>query len=144
LSDYRDAIFPVGQDLVAAWDEAGIDLVTRSAASFSSSEWATLAELAVVYQEQLKQIEPPDFAADWHRSLIEQAGLQEQVGRAAAEHGVLAAGLVFGGELDEIDQRIDEAREAAIDACPEFRSFHQDWDAIDGNVAGIPVATPAR
>jgi hypothetical protein len=128
-----------GAAIVVLWEAAGIG-PDREPATFSSGDWKAYAEGALQLQRALREIEPPSWAESWHESKIEVAGLQEQIGKAAAEGGVLVI-LAFEEPLDANEARQDAALAEATEACAEFADFEAEWDALDGQVEGTPVAT---
>src|SRR5215216_1715188 len=105
LGDYRTAMLDAGRDYLAALEDAGVPAGSdRDPLTYSSSEWDALAAASADYQGALRDIEPPAFAADWHRAQIELRGLAEQVAKAAAKDGVLAlAAFTDAIEQNETD-----------------------------------------
>lgn len=130
---------PIGEAWGQALDDAHLD-PSRSPATFSSDDWLAYAEIALTYNRELKTVDAPDWLEDWLQVRIEATGLQEQIGKAAAEGGMFVI-LGFGDQADDLDERGDEAKAAAIAQCADFEQFAYDWDALDGEVDGTPVAT---
>ncbi len=141
LAQFRADIMPVGERWGQALIDAHLD-PSRSPATFSSDDWLTYAEIALDANKGLKTVDAPGWLTDWLQVRIESTGLQEQIGKAAAESGMLII-LGFGDQIDELHQRDIEAKASAIARCTEFAQFAYDWDALDGVVDGTPVATPA-
>lgn len=140
LGDYRTEMFKVGRDYLKANSEDGIPF-SRELLTYSSDDWTNLAENVLEYQRGLNSIDPPDWAQQWHQTQIEGAGLLEQIGRAAAENGALAT-VAFSDQAEAIQEQRDAALKAVSKICSQFTEFRYDWDALDGDVDGTPVATP--
>lgn len=137
LADYRAAMFQLWRH-----DGDGRSIMQdRDPLTLSSDDWLLVAETALEYQRALKKIEVPDFAADWHQARIEAIGLAEQMSRAIAKDGFLVA-LAFVDSIEASEAKEADAVEAANLICADFAGFVHDFDALDGEIDGTPVATP--
>lgn len=143
LAEFREAIMPIGERWAEAQAAIGIGGPDWSPATLSSDDWVAYADLSLSRNRELKEIDAPEWLADWLDVRIDSTALQEQLGKAAAEGGFLVL-LAFGDEIEKLDQRDTEARQAAIERCAVFEQFAYDWDALDGEVDGTPVATSTR
>lgn len=143
LEQFRADLFPIGEKWADELDAIGIGGADWSPATLSSDDWQTYADVSLEIHRELKEVNPPDWAADWLEVRIDSTALQEQVGKAAADAGFMVI-LGFESEFSKLDQKDDETREAAIAHCPDFDQFAYDWDALDGEVDGTPVPTPTR
>lgn len=141
LASYRAAMFKAGRDYLASLDKDSIP-VSRSPITYSSDDWTALANDALAYQRAMKKIAPPDFAKDWHQAQIEKDGLVQQLAATAASSGVLAT-IAFKDQIDLATKKSDAALAAAGKSCADFIGFQHDWDSLDGDINGTPVATPA-
>ena len=141
LSAYRAEMFKVGKAFIAQTVKDGVP-ANRDVATFSSAEWTKKAADLAVYQADLEAIAPPPWLKNWHDLRIERAGLDEQIALAAASRGLYGA-LLFKGASDRIDAENKAATAAAFAACSDFAVFARDWDALDGDINGTPVATPS-
>jgi hypothetical protein len=141
LAAYRVAMFKAGKDYLASLDRDSIP-VSRSPITYSSDDWTALAKDALDYQRAVKKITPPEFAKGWHQAQVEKDGLIQQLATTAASSGVLAA-IAFKDQFDQATKKSDDALAAAGVICADFISFQHDWDALDGDINGTPVATPA-
>jgi len=142
LEQFRAEIMPIGEQWSQELSAANLDS-SRSPATFSSDDWLDYAEIALTYNKELKAIDAPDWLDEWLQVRIEATGLQEQIGKAAAEGGMFVI-LGFSEQADDLSRREDEVKTAAITRCPDFAQFAYDWDALDGEVEGTPVPTPRR
>jgi hypothetical protein len=140
LEDYSEQMLDAGAKLVEFWEEADIG-PEREPTTYSSNDGTHYAEGGLQFQRALREIDPPAWAETWHVSKIEIAGLQEQIGKAAAEGGVLVI-LAFEEAIDANEAREDAAYAEATEACEDFAEFEAEWDALDGQVEGTPIATP--
>lgn len=140
LRDYRAAMFKAGHNYQEANKEDGID-ISSDPFLLSSDDFTNLADNILQFHRDLKAIEPPEFAAPWHQLEVDGTALGEQAFRAIAIGGLLVM-LGFGDQIDANDA----AREAAIivadGICSDFSAFQHDFDSIDGDIDGTPVATP--
>jgi hypothetical protein len=141
LAAYRSAMFAVGKAFVAQEARDGLG-PRREITTYSSSDWTASANDLAAYQDDLKTVTPPDWLKTWHEVKIEGAGLGQQVSLAAANGGRFAI-LAFKDPSAKLDTENTAAKEAAIKTCSDFKQFAYDWDAIDGDVNGTPVATPS-
>lgn len=141
LGDYRAEMFKAGRDFLALLDERGVSL-SKDPFSYSTDDWIAYAESSLEFQRDLKEITPPAWAAEWHQAKVDLAAIAEQLGKAAEKDGVLAV-LMFGDALEK-NEAEGNALIATISAtCADFQQFTVDWDALDGNIKGTPVATPS-
>src|SRR5680860_946014 len=138
LEAYSEQMLDAGAELVEHWVSVGFG-PERELATYSSDEWTAYAEGALQLQRSLREIEPPSWAESWHGSKIEATGLQEQIGKAAAEGGLLAI-QAFEEAIDAIEAHEDAGYAEAAAACADFAAFEAEWDALDGQVEGTPVA----
>lgn len=141
LEQFRADIMPIGERWADALTDAHLG-AAREVTTFSSDDWTVYAGIALSVNKELKTVDAPDWLDAWLQVRIESTGLQEQIGKAAAEGGMFVI-LGFGNQVDALNQRDDEAKAAAIARCADFAQFAYDWDALDGEVDGTPVATPA-
>lgn len=135
LAAFRDELFPIGEQ----WADDLADLGISDPLTMSSDDWLAYAELSLETHRALKGVDAPAWAEDWLTVRIDTTALQEQIGRAAATGGVFIT-LGFSDAIDAIEQRDTETREAAIEHCADFAQFAYEWDALDGEVDGTPVA----
>lgn len=142
LEQFRADIMPIGERWANALTDAHLG-PSREVTTYSSDDWTTFAGIALSVNKELKTIDTPDWLQDWVLVRIESTGLQEQIGKAAAEGGMFVI-LGFGDQVDALNQRDTATKETAIARCPDFQQFAYDWDALDGDVDGTPVATPER
>jgi len=118
MSAYREAMITTGQVYVDTLEEDGF-LPGRDPLTYSSAEWEMLADNAAAWQKALKSIEPPAWAVDWHQTQIELAGLQEQLGIAAAGSGVVAT-LPFEESFSALQASADLGADEATRQCTTF------------------------
>jgi hypothetical protein len=142
LEQFRADIMPIGEKWADELDNANLG-PSRSPITFSSDDWTTYAGIALSANKALKTVDAPDWLEDWLQVRIEATGIQEQIGKAAAEGGVFVI-LGFEDQVNDLDKREDDSKTAAIARCADFEQFAYDWDALDGEVDGTPVATPER
>lgn len=136
LAEYREAMFAAAEPLPMQADDNPLTM--------SSSDWLAYAESSLAFHDRLSEVEPPEWAAEWHVVRLDITGMQEQIGRAAAKEGAFVI-LGFEELVNDIFERDDETRESAIAICSDFATFADDWDALDGeNRDGTPVPTPVR
>lgn len=143
LSEFRAELFPIGERWAADLREVGVGGEEWSPATLSSDDWLAYADIALEVHRDLKELEPPGWVAAWLDVRIDSTALQEQIGKAAAQSGMLIV-LGFSEEIEALDQRDNETRKAAIAQCSDFEQFVYDWDALDGEVDGTPVSVPKR
>ena len=141
LEAYREAMLAAAEPMVTYLEVSGFG--DANPLTVSSAEWLVYADEALAFNERLLAIEPPEWAADFHRLQLDTTGMQEQVGRTVAESGVMAL-LLFEDTVNDIEERKDSVPAAIAETCPDFASFSHEWDALDGEIDGTPVATPVR
>ncbi|MCG3176901.1 MAG: hypothetical protein MOGMAGMI_01865 [Candidatus Omnitrophica bacterium] len=141
LGEYREAMLEAAEPMVAFLDETGI--VSASPLTISSNIWLAFSEEARAFNERLLEIEPPEWAVEFHRLQLDTTGMQEQSAKAIVESGPMAV-LIFEETINDIEERKDSVPAAIAETCPDFAQFAADWDALDGEVDGTPVATPVR
>lgn len=141
LTQFRADVMPIGEAWADALFDAHLD-PSRSPATFSSDDWLAYADIMLAANRGLKTIDAPDWLEEWLQVRIESTGLTEQMSQAAAEGGFLVL-LAFKDQVDALDQRSDDVDSAANAQCPDFAQFAREWDALDGEIDGTPVATPA-
>lgn len=140
LADYRADMFVAGRDYLELLDDDGLG-GDRDPFTYSSDDWIRFGEDALIYQQALKSIIPPPWANEWHVAVESSFGLLEQIAKSAANEGVFAL-LVFEKPLTDAEIARDSGLVSASKQCGDFAEFHHDWDALDGNIDGTPVATP--
>jgi hypothetical protein len=143
LERFRADLFPVGEQWADELEELGVSDSDWDPLTMSSDDWVTFAEIALAIHRELKAVDAPDWVMDWMQVRLDTTALQEQIGKAVAEGGILVI-LGFNPAIDGLDQRDDQTREAAIAQCADFAQFAHDWDALDGEIDGTPVPTPTR
>jgi hypothetical protein len=141
LADYRVAMFKIGRAYLKALDEDGIPL-SRDSLTYSTEEWTTFAEDTLQFQRDLTSINPPVWASSWHELQVERTSLQAQLAKAIATAGISAT-AAFADHFNANDAERDTAIEAISQTCRDFAAFTHDWSALDGEIDGTPVATPA-
>ena len=142
LADYRAEMFAAGRDYLKLLDEDGIG-VGRDPFTYSSDDWTSGADDLLAYNRALVEIDPPEWAAEWHQLKIELSGLSEQVFRIIAKDGVMMI-LGFSDQFDANEAATDAAIERIGKSCADFPAFTRDHDALDGDIDGTPVATPTN
>ena len=143
LEQFRADIMPIGEKWADDLKALGVSDLDWDPLTMSSDDWQDYADIALSANRELKGIDTPDWAADWMAVQLDTTALQEQIGKAAAAGGSLAI-IAFSSSIDTINQRDDESRKTTIAHCAEFAQFVYDWDALDGQIDGTPVPTPAR
>lgn len=133
LAEYREAMLSLPLPIEA----------DDNAFTMSSSDWLAYAESSLEFHDLLADVTPPEWAADWHEARLDAFGFREQLGRMVAENGVMVL-LGFDDTVNDLIENSDKAEASAIDTCPDFAAFAYEWDALDGDVDGTPVATPIR
>ena len=133
MSAYREAMITTGQVYVDTLEEDGI-LPGRDPLTYSSAEWEMLAENTAAWQKALKSIEPPAWAVDWHQTQIELAGLQEQLGIAAAGSGVVAT-LPFEESFSALQASADLGADEATGQCTTFLVFEIEWETLGAGIS---------
>lgn len=140
LGDYRKEMLKIGRDYLKALDEDGLPL-SREVTTYSTDDWTALAEDALEVQRDLKDVDPPAFAEGWHALKVQRAGLSEQLAMTVATGGLMMA-LAFGDQFDANDAAADKELAEIAKTCADFAAFEHDWQALDGDIDGTPVATP--
>lgn len=144
LTTYRAAMLAAGQEFLRAFDDDGYSFAaieSDQVLTYSSDDWTAMADHFLALNRELRDITPPDWAAEWHDLRIQHMGLLEQTLRAIATGGILM-GWAFVDPLDELNANAEAAVVAASVTCDNFAAFAYEWDALDGKVDGTPVATP--
>lgn len=142
LEQFRADLFPIGERWADELQAIGIHGADWDPLTLSSDDWRTYADISLEIHRDFLDVTAPEWAADWLQVRVDGTALQEQIGKAVADGGILLV-LGFNDASEAIDQRDDEAKAAAIAHCADFEQFAYDWDALDGEVDGTPVATPA-
>jgi hypothetical protein len=141
LGEYRAELFAVGSDYYSALADGFID-VTAASETYSTDDWSVIADASLQLQRDLKAIDPPEWIREWHVKQITQVGGLQQVASTAVESGVFAASMV-GSSFAELPGQIKQIQIDLEAVCADAKQFFYDWAALDGYVAGTPVATPS-
>lgn len=141
LSDYRVAMFKIGRDYLEKIESEVPNWQQREATSYSTDEWRSISEAALEAQRAIKDLDPPTWAEAWHDLQIERWGMVEQMTKTVASDGIMAA-IAFTDGLDSIEEKLKSATEDVGKACADFIDFERDWQSLDGEIDGTPVATP--
>lgn len=142
LGEYRKAMFVAGRSYIESAEKFAPGWQAREVTSFSSDEWTGFADAALQMQRDLKDITPPPWAKSWHDLQVARSGFSEQVFRTIVRDGLLvAAALLEDG--DAIETKLEAAADEISKTCESFAGFVHDWNALDGEIDGTPVATPS-
>ncbi len=140
LSKYRGQVLTSGELYLNNLANAGIP-TSRGALTYSSDDWKSYAKEARALRKRLGKIKPPGYAKRWHELEMQRLDLQGQLGDAAASSGIMAVTGIIN-QMETTDAALDQAVKTASAVCSAFADFQHDWDALDGDVQGTPVATP--
>jgi hypothetical protein len=132
-------MFAAARTFLNALDDGGLR-ETDDPQTFSSDDWRLLADQVDIYVLALREIDPPHFAVGWHQAVIEAAILGADISRAIANDGIDAI-EAFQTPSAISDRALQLTLSAAIRHCPDFEQFHLDWEAMDDDTTGTPVAT---
>lgn len=140
LGDYRKELFKIGRAYSEDLNKAGLT-TDRDPLTYSTDDWIAYADITLEYQRALKKVTPPDWAKEWHQGRLERSGLIEQIARTIASGGIMM-GVAFNDQADALDAKDKQVIASTSEACADFAAFEHDWQSIDGEIDGTPVATP--
>jgi hypothetical protein len=119
------------------WNDMSADEQNVLLVAMSPDELRAFAHLYDITADQLKQIQPPPVATEYHQTRIDQAKVAANVFRDAATMGVFTALLLYSDQLESLQVLEKAQSQAALSVCP---GFQQVLDYQAGNDVGTPEA----
>lgn len=133
LAGYSDAMLQIGARWIKGMQHDG--LADRSTRTYSAAEWDDYATRASRLLSDLREIDPPAFAAPWHDAMVDSTHLRINFARSASLIGFDYAADMLATRVAATSTEVADARQSVTESCSDFATFSQSWDLLDGQTA---------